>query len=100
MLGWVVYHRLCRSPLLERAGWFGVVGFVLVTLVAFGLSAVLSGRGAYIHVGALLGTLMVGNVFMVIVPSQREMVAALSESRPSDSAVGRHAALRSLHNNS
>ena len=99
VVGWLVYDRMCKSSLLERPGWFGAVSLVLVALTALLLSEVFSGRGAYIHVGALLGTLMAGNVFFVIIPAQKEMVAAMEEGREQDVQAGRHAALRSLHNN-
>ena len=79
VLGWGLYDALCRSPLLNYPGWFGVVSLALLTLAALGLSIIYTGRGAYIHVGALLGTLMAGNVFFVIIPSQKEMVAALRQ---------------------
>lgn len=97
--GWLAYDLLCRSRLVERTGLFTVVGFVLTAAVAFGLTQVLAGRAAYIHVGALLGTIMAANVFRVIIPSQREMVAAMQEGREPDGTLGYQAARRSLHNN-
>lgn len=97
--GWLVYDRMCRSPLIERPGPFAAVSFVLVALAALLLSLVFSGRGAYIHVGALLGTLMAGNVFFVIIPAQKGMVAAMESGGEPDTEAGRHAAVRSLHNN-
>lgn len=99
VVGWLVYHGLCRSPLFRSPGAFNIVGFGLLVLTAIGLSAIFSGRGAYIHFGALIGTLMAGNVFFVIIPAQREMVNAMEEGREPDAAKGRHAAQRSLHNN-
>jgi uncharacterized membrane protein len=99
VVGWVVYDLLCRTALLDRSVAFGVVGFVLTAAVAAGLAQVLSGRAAYIHVGALLGTLMAGNVFRCIIPSQRDMVAAMEAGAEPDAELGRQAARRSLHNN-
>ena len=98
-VGWVVYDGLCRTPLVDRTGAFTVVGFVLSVVVAYGLTQVLAGRAAYIHVGAMLGTIMAANVFRVIIPSQREMVAAMEQQREPDGELGRQAGLRSLHNN-
>ncbi|MGH9259188.1 MAG: urate hydroxylase PuuD [Acidimicrobiales bacterium] len=97
--GWLAYDLLCRSPLANRGGALAVVGVTLTGVLAWGLTAVLSSRAAYIHVGALLGTLMAGNVFRVIIPAQREMVAAMAAGRVPDARLGRNAALRSLHNN-
>lgn len=59
----------------------GVVLFVLLVAATYGLTQVFSGRGAYIHVGAIIGTIMVGNVFRVIMPAQRNLVKAIEEKR-------------------
>ncbi len=96
---WLGYDLLCRSPLGARPALLAVIGFVLVTALAWGLSHLFSARAAYLHVGAALGTIMAANVFRVIIPAQRDMVAALSAGRAPDAARGRQGALRSLHNN-
>jgi len=97
--GWLIYDLLCRSALGSRGAALAAGGVALAAALAWGLAAVLSPRAAYIHVGALLGTIMAGNVFRVIIPAQREMVAALAAGRAPDAGRGRQAALRSLHNN-
>jgi uncharacterized membrane protein len=99
VVGWTVYDLLCRSPLGKHDLWFGVVVFVLIVAAAFGLTHVLSGRAAYIHVGALIGTIMVGNVLMLIIPGQRKMVEAMSAGRMPDPVHGQKAKQRSVHNN-
>ncbi len=99
VLGWFVYDALCRSTLAERGPLFAAVGFALIVLLAFVLSRLLSGRAAFIHVGAVLGTIMVANVFFVIIPGQRRMVAALSQGRTPDLADGQRGKQRSVHNN-
>lgn len=99
VVGWTVYDLLCRSPLGKREGLFGVVIFVLIVGAAYGLTHVLSGRAAYIHVGALIGTIMVGNVLMLIIPGQRKMVEAMSAGRMPDPVHGQKAKQRSVHNN-
>ena len=99
VVGWFVYDALCRSPLIRRPVMFAFVCFALATGVAFLLTRYLGSRAAYIHVGALLGTLMAANVFRVIIPGQREMVDAMSQGREPNAAAGRAGALRSLHNN-
>ncbi len=98
-LAWIVYDRLCRSPLLENGALFALTGLLLTCGAAFLLTQVFSGRAAYIHVGAMLGTLMAGNVFFVIIPSQKALVKAAEEGAPLDPKLGQHAGLRSLHNN-
>ena len=75
--GWFVYDFLCDSALGKRPALLGFILFLLLVAAAFGLSKVFSGRGAYLHVGAIIGTIMVGNVFRIIMPAQRALVAAI-----------------------
>jgi len=96
---WVVYDLLCRSPLGRRDALLGVVVFGLLTLLAWELSRVLGGRAAYIQVGASIGTIMAANVFFVIIPGQRRMVAAMREGRKPNPADGTRGKQRSVHNN-
>ena len=86
--GWIVYDLLCKSPLGRNDAALGVVMFALLSLAAWGLTRTFSGRGAYIHFGAILGTIMVANVAMVIMPGQRQWVRALAEGRAPDPAAG------------
>jgi uncharacterized membrane protein len=97
-LGWLLYDLLCRSHLGENAALLGVVLFVLMSLLAWGLCQLFSGRGAYIHFGAVLGTIMVANVFFVIIPGQRDMVRAAQRGEAPDPAHGLRAKQRSVHN--
>jgi uncharacterized membrane protein len=97
--GWLVYHFLCKTPLIKKGAWFAFVGFVIAVGFAIFYTSVFSGRAAYIHFGALIGTLMVGNVFFIIIPSQKAMVKAAKEGKALDPALGKAALLRSLHNN-
>jgi uncharacterized membrane protein len=99
VIGWTVYDLLCRSPLGQRDGLFGAVIFLFLIAVAFVLSRLLSGRAAYLHVGAVIGTIMVANVLMVIIPGQRKMVAAMSAGQSPDPVYGRRGKQRSVHNN-
>jgi len=96
--GWIVYDRLCASPLGRSERALGAVLTVLIAAAAWGLCHVYSGRGAFIHFGAMLGTIMVANVFFVIIPAQRELVAATSDGRDPDPAPGLRAKQRSVHN--
>ena len=96
---WLVYDLLCKTPLVKKAGLFALVGFIIATGFAFFYSHVFSARAAYIHFGAMIGTLMAANVFFVIIPSQKAMVKAAKEGRPLDPALGKKALARSLHNN-
>ena len=96
---WFVYDGICRSPLARRPKILIGAVFLYLVLLAYFFSAVFSGRAAYIHIGAVIGTLMAGNVFFVIIPAQKEMVRALTKNRDPDPAVGAKGLLRSLHNN-
>jgi len=97
--GWLAYDGLCRSPLARSERALGIVWFALLTAAAFALSQVFSGRGAYMHVGALIGTAMAANVFFVIIPNQKKAVAAMRRGNTPDPELGRAAKQRSLHNN-
>lgn len=96
--GWIVYDLLCKSPLGKDDDILGGVLLVLVGILAWGLCQLYSGRGAYIHFGAVLGTIMVANVFFVIIPGQREMVSAASRGEAPDPGPGIRAKQRSVHN--
>ena len=97
VLGWVIYDLLCRSPITGIG--FVVVGVALIAAGAYGLSLVFGGRGMYMQLGAMLGTIMAANVAMVIIPGQRKMVDAMAEGLEPDPAPGIKAKQRSLHNN-
>ncbi len=99
LAGWLVYDVLCRTRLAQRPSALLLLGLVLLAGAAWGLTRVFSARAAYIHVGAMLGTVMAANVFRVIIPSQREMVSAMEQGREPNAELGRQATLRSLHNN-
>jgi uncharacterized membrane protein len=99
LIGWTVYDLLCRSPLGKRDGWLGIVMFGFIVGAAFVLTHLLSGRAAYIHVGAMIGTMMVGNVLMVIIPGQRKLVEAMKAGRAPDPIYGKRGKQRSVHNN-
>lgn len=98
LVAWFVYDGLCCSP-LGRTGWpLLVVGVLLLAGAAYGYTQVFSSRAAYIHVGALLGTLMAGNVWRRIIPAQRRVVRQLLAGEPPDAALGRRAKQRSVQN--
>ena len=97
--GWIGYDLLCRSPLVARPLAFGCVVWLLLVASGWGLTHVLSGRAAYLHVGAMIGTIMVANVAMLIIPGQRKMVNAMLAGQKPDPLHGIKAKQRSVHNN-
>jgi len=96
--GWVVYDQLCKSPLANDARLFGVVLLLACSLLAWGLCQLFSGRGAFVHFGAVLGTIMAANVLMVIIPGQKKMVAAAARGEAPDPIHGIRGKQRSVHN--
>ncbi|MBZ2191330.1 urate hydroxylase PuuD [Pseudoalteromonas arctica] len=98
-LGYGVYRLLCKSPLVENGKVFIAVVIGLLALWTFGVDQLFSDRAVYIHVGALIGTCMVGNVYHIIMPGQRYMVSEVEAGRIPDSAPGLKAKLCSIHNN-
>jgi uncharacterized membrane protein len=100
MIGsWLVYDALCRSPLGKRDALLGIVVFGLLTLLLWALTRALGGRAAYIHLGTSIGTIMVANVFFVIIPGQQKMVEAMRAGKLPDPIYGQRGKQRSVHNN-
>ena len=97
-LAWLAYDSLWRSPLSRYPVAAASVSFLLLLALAFGLTHLFSGRAAYIHVGAVMGTLMAANVWLRILPAQRRMVAAISQKIAPDGALAARSKARSKHN--
>ncbi|WP_394836229.1 urate hydroxylase PuuD [Pendulispora rubella] len=97
--GFLVYDLIWRSPLRTKEPIAIGLCFTLLAGIIYGLNHLLSGRAAFIHVGALLGTIMVGNVFFHIMPSQHELIALTKAGKRQDAKLGKHAKQRSIHNN-
>jgi len=98
-LGWIVYDLLCRSPLGRNDTALALVGFVFLVALAWLFTLVFSGRGMIMQMGALIGTMMVANVFLLIIPNQKKVVADLIAGRQPEPRLGQQAKQRSLHNN-
>ena len=94
---WLVYDALCR--LIPNDLALAGVLLVLVTIAAWGVSHLFSGRAEYIQIGAMLGTMMAGNVVFVIIPAHWELIRAKQAGREPDAAAGLRAKQRSIHNN-
>jgi uncharacterized membrane protein len=98
IVGWLVYDLLMISPLGRNEILFAWIGYVLVVAAAYGLTRVFSGRGAYIHVGAMFGTIMAANVWMRILPAQKKMIEAIKAGNKPDERLAAQAKLRSKQN--
>ena len=96
--GWLAYDLLCCSPLGKNSGLLALCVFALIEIAAFGFTHVFSGRGAFIHIGAFIGTRMAATVFAVIIPNQRKITAALLKGQAPDPRLGEIGKQRSTHN--
>jgi uncharacterized membrane protein len=96
--GWIVYDLMCKSLLARNELVLGAVLFAAIALLAWGLCQLFSGRGAFMHFGSILGTIMVANVFFVIIPGQKQMVAAAARGEQADPGPGIRGKQRSVHN--
>lgn len=99
VVGWFVYDFLCKSPLINNGRLFAIVMVALIALLSYVLDQFIQDRAAYIHVGAVIGTCMAGNVFFNIMPGQRYLVNEIAEGRLPDPGPGLVAKQRSTHNN-
>jgi len=99
IVSWAVYDQIWTSPLARGSGRPAVVvSWILLFAVVYGLTRVLSGRAAFIHVGAMLGTIMVANVWMRIIPAQKDLIASAEAGRTVDDTLSTRAKQRSTHN--
>ena len=96
--GWVIYDAAVRSALSKSPMPFAICALGMIALAAWGLMQVFSARAAYIHVGAIFGTVMTANVWDHILPAQRKMIAAAAAGMEFDASLAAQAKLRSKHN--
>ncbi|MFY9620962.1 MAG: urate hydroxylase PuuD [Pyrinomonadaceae bacterium] len=98
IVGWLIYDLLMISPLGRNEKLFAVIAYALIVAASYGLTRVFSGRGAYIHLGAIFGTIMAANVWMRILPAQRKMIEAMKAGQKPDQKLADQAKLRSKQN--
>ncbi|KMW56301.1 putative membrane protein [Candidatus Rhodobacter oscarellae] len=98
-IGWLVYDFLCKSPLGERPTALMLLLFVLLVVMGWAYDQIFTGRAMMLHLGAFTATIMTANVFLIIMPNQRIVVADLKAGRSPDAKYGKIAKLRSTHNN-
>ncbi len=97
--GWLAYDTICRSPLGNDNSRLMVLLYFILVAVAWGYTQLFTGRAAYLHLGAFTATIMSANVFFIIIPNQKKVVADLIAGRTPDPALGKQAKQRSTHNN-
>ena len=98
VLGVGIYELLVRTGLKNHGGILGLILILIISGLSYGLTQVFSARGAYMHIGAIIGTMMAGNVFFGIIPAQKELVKAVETGSKPDPKYGLNAKLRSTHN--
>jgi uncharacterized membrane protein len=98
-LAWLLYEGACRSGLAKHDVAFAIGGYLFLVALTYAFTHVLSGRGAFNQIGAIIGTIMVANVFLVIIPNQEKVVAALLAGQSPDPKLGGAGKERSVHNN-
>ncbi|HTB02992.1 MAG TPA: urate hydroxylase PuuD [Bradyrhizobium sp.] len=98
-LAWLLYEGACRSGLARHELPFAIGGYLFLVGLTYAFTHVLSGRGAFNQIGAIIGTIMVANVFAVIIPNQKKIVAALLKGEAPDPELGQTSKQRSVHNN-
>jgi len=99
VLSWLIYEGLCRSPLGKHEVALALVGYVYLVALTYAFTHVFSGRGAFNQIGAVIGTIMVANVFIIIIPYQKKSVAAMLAGKEPDPRWGQLGKQRSVHNN-
>lgn len=98
VLGVAIYEFLVRTGLKNHGAILGLILILLITALSYALTQVFSARGAYMHIGAIIGTMMAGNVFFGIIPAQKELVKAVEMGNKPNPKYGLNAKLRSTHN--
>jgi len=98
-IGWIAYDFMCKSRLGEQPTLLMLLLFVLLVVMSWGYNQIFTGRAALLHLGAFTATIMTANVFFIIMPNQRIVVADLKAGRTPDAKYGKIAKLRSTHNN-
>jgi uncharacterized membrane protein len=99
VIGWLAYEALCRSPLARNELTLALVGYVFLVVLTYAFTHLFSGRGAFIQIGSLVGSIMVANVFAIIIPNQKKTVAALLAGKEPEPIWGEVGKIRSVHNN-
>ena len=99
VIAWFVYNSLCKSKLGQFEWALGLIGFTLIAASMWGFTQIFSARGAFMQMGAIIGSIMIVNVWRIVIPNQKLVVEDLIAGRSPDPRLGAEAKLRSTHNN-
>jgi uncharacterized membrane protein len=97
--GWLFYDILCKSKAGQNTSLFWIIWYLALVVMSYVLFSIFNDRGAFIHIGAVVGSVMAFNVFMVIIPNQKKVVASLLAGEKPNPKLGKIAKQRSTHNN-
>ncbi len=97
--GWLIYDLLCKSPFGKNATALMVLFYLIIVVISWGYTQLFTGRAALLHLGALTATIMSANVFLIIIPNQKKVVADLIAGKNPNPALGMQSKQRSVHNN-
>lgn len=98
-VGWLIYDLLCKSKLGDSPTVLMLLLYAMLVAMSWGYTELFTGRAAFLHLGAFTATIMTANVFFIIIPNQKIVVADLKAGRTPDPKYGKIAKLRSTHNN-
>jgi len=99
IVSWFIYDFLCKSKIIENNILFTSIFFVLLVLISFGLTKIFGPKFAFLSVGLIIGSIMFGNVFTVIIPNQINIINSSSKNEKFDTSLSLAAKQRSIHNN-
>ena len=99
IVSWFIYDFLCKSKIIENNILFTSIIFVLLVLISFGLTKIFGPKFAFLSVGLIIGSIMFGNVFTVIIPNQINIINSSSKNEKFDTSLSLAAKQRSIHNN-
>ena len=99
IVSWFIYDFLCKSKIIENNILFTSIIFVLLVLISFGLTKIFGPKFAFLSIGLIIGSIMFGNVFTVIIPNQMNIINSSSKNEKFDTSLSLAAKQRSIHNN-
>ena len=99
VISWFIYDLLCKSKIINNNVLFLSIIFILLVIISFSLTKIFGSKFAFLSVGLIIGSIMFGNVFTVIIPNQMNIISSSSKNEKFDGSLSLAAKQRSIHNN-
>ena len=99
VISWFIYDLLCKSKIINNNVLFLSIIFILLVIISFSLTKIFGSKFAFLSVGLIIGLIMFGNVFTVIIPNQMNIISSSSKNEKFDGSLSLAAKQRSIHNN-